>query len=381
MNYISDGIFELSGYPPEDFVNNRVRSYESIIEPQDKREIWAEIQKAVAAGVPYTLEYRIQTAFNDQKWVWERGRGIYEGGKLIALEGFITDITERKLTEDEVRKLNDDLEKRVVQRTLALESKTDELLLNRKELISLVRSLNKKTRELTNTASQLETVNKELEAFSYSVSHDLRAPLRALNGYARILMEDHHASLDEEGRRLLGIIMKNSKKMGKLINDLLSFSRFGRQEMAHSEIDMFAMANRVFKEAASESLKNRIEFSIQEIPTATGDHDMIQQIWVNLISNAIKFSGTKTKAIIEIGHISGETQNIYYIRDNGVGFDADYSGKLFGVFQRLHSEQEFEGTGVGLAIVKRIIFRMGGRVWAEGKVNEGAVFYFSLPKK
>jgi PAS domain S-box-containing protein len=381
MKYISDGIFELSGYRAEDFVNNRIRSYDSLIEPQDKQDVLNKIQKATAAGVPYTLEYRIETAFAEQKWVWERGRGVYENGKLMALEGFITDITERKLTEDEIRKLNDDLEKRVIKRTLALEVKTAELLSNRKELMILVDNLNNKTKQLTITASQLETVNKELEAFSYSVSHDLRAPLRALNGYTRILMDDYASVLDEEGRRLLKVILKNSKKMGNLISDLLSFSRFGRQEMANSEIDMFAMANRVFEELTSQSLKSRIKLRIEKIPPAIGDNSMVQQIWVNLISNAVKFTTPKAEAIIEIGHIPDNSQNTYYIKDNGVGFDMDYSNKLFGVFQRLHSEKEFEGTGVGLAIVKRIVLRMGGRVWAEGKINDGATFYFSLPNQ
>jgi PAS domain S-box-containing protein len=381
MSYISDGICELTGYQAEDFLNNRVRSYNSIIEPQDRSQIRNIIHKAVAACVPYTLEYRIQTAFSDQKWVWERGRGVYQDGKLMALEGFITDITERKLAEEEIRKLNEELEKRVIKRTLDLEKKTAELLSNRKELMILVSNLNNKTEQLTATASRLEIVNKELEAFSYSVSHDLKAPLRALNGYTRILMDDYASNLDEEGRRLLKIIMKNSKRMGNLISDLLSFSKFGRQEMENSEIDMFAMANLVFKELTPESLKNSIKLRIEKIPPAMGDHSMVQQIWVNLISNAVKFTGPREDAIIEIGYIPENRQNTYFIKDNGVGFDMDYSNKLFGVFQRLHSEKEFEGTGVGLAIVQRIIFRMGGRVWAEGKINDGATFYFSLPNQ
>jgi PAS domain S-box-containing protein len=353
MSFISEGIYELTGYPASDFINNRIRSYCSIIEPGDKASIMETIQKAVAAGVPYTLEYRILTTGSEKKWVWERGRGVYEEGRLVALEGFITDITERKLTEEEARKLNDDLEERVAQRT----------------------------RELTDTATQLKTVNSELEAFSYSVSHDLRAPLRAINGYARILRDDYNSVLDKEGQRLLKIIGDNSKKMGNLINDLLSFSRFGRKEMANSEIDMFTTAKRVFKELAVESPKSRVGLQIEKIPGIQGDQTMVQQIWVNLLSNALKFTAPREDGRIEIGSFAEDSQTTYYVKDNGVGFDMEYSDKLFGVFQRLHSEKEFEGTGVGLAIVKRIVLRMGGRIWAEGKINEGATFYFSLPSQ
>jgi light-regulated signal transduction histidine kinase (bacteriophytochrome) len=224
-------------------------------------------------------------------------------------------------------------------------------------------------------------VNKELESFAYTVSHDLRAPLRALDGFALILLEDHAASLDEEGNRLLRVITYNAKKMGDLIDDLLSFSRLNRQEVRFSRIDMHTLANSVYMELASNADKEKIKFHLHKIPHAYGDPSMVQQVWVNLISNAIKFSSRKHNQMIEIGFKTEGVENIYYVKDNGAGFDMEHSGKLFGVFQRLHSLKDFDGTGVGLAIVQRIVLRLNGRVWAEGEVNEGATFYFSLPKQ
>jgi signal transduction histidine kinase len=253
-------------------------------------------------------------------------------------------ITERKLYEAEIHKFNEELEQRVTDRT-----------------------------------AQLETANKELEAFSYSVSHDLRTPLRALNGFATILTEDYSIVLDDEGKRLLAVISENATKMGYLIDDLLSFSRLGRIEMLPLVINMKTMAATVYKDLVPETDKDKIRFTLGNIPPALGDSSMIKQVWVNLIGNAIKFTSKKTDRNIEIGFIAGENENIYYVKDNGAGFEMAHAKKLFGVFQRLHSLKDFDGIGAGLAIVRRIVLRHNGRVWAEGKVNEGATFYFTLP--
>jgi len=226
----------------------------------------------------------------------------------------------------------------------------------------------------------LETVNKELEAFSYSVSHDLRAPLRAISGFAEAVMEDYAPRLDAEGKRYLGLIQANAHQMGRLIDDLLAFSRLGRQQMTSSGIDMGALAKMVFAELAALTPDRQVVLTIGPVPPARGDSALLRQVLVNLLSNAIKFTRSKLEASVVFGYLPELEGGAYYVKDNGVGFDMQYVGKLFGVFQRLHPVTEFEGTGVGLALVQRIIARHGGRVWAEGAVDRGATFYFTLPK-
>lgn len=224
----------------------------------------------------------------------------------------------------------------------------------------------------------LESVNKELEAFSYSVSHDLRSPLRAISGFAEAVMEDYAPRLDAEAKRYLGLIQANAHKMGQLIDDLLAFSRLGRQQMNDSPIDMGALAKAVFDELAALSPGRDLRFTIGAVPPAQGDGTLVRQVLANLLSNAVKFTKARAPAIIEFGYQPDADGGAYYVKDNGVGFDMRYVGKLFGVFQRLHAVTEFEGTGVGLALVQRIITRHGGRVWARGALDHGATFYFTL---
>lgn len=223
----------------------------------------------------------------------------------------------------------------------------------------------------------LRRTNAELEAFTYSVSHDLRAPLRGIIGFTTILEEDYGSKFDEEAKRITGIIRSNTLKMGHLIDDLLAFSRLGRQELQKSEVNMAVLAEEVIREL---NPSPDISWTIESLPNVYGDIKTLRQVWVNLLSNAIKYSSNKDVPAISVGHYFSNGENVFYVKDNGVGFDNKYRDKLFRVFQRLHSEAEFEGTGVGLALVEKIIARHGGRVWAEGAVGEGAGFYFTIPE-
>jgi PAS domain S-box-containing protein len=232
--------------------------------------------------------------------------------------------------------------------------------------------------ELERNNSRLQEVNYELESFSYSVSHDLRSPLRAIDGYARILLEDYSSVLNEEGKRVLNVILSNARRMSQLIDDLLEFSRLGRRELTRSVVEMNDLVSEVIRELQVSS--DEVRIFIHTLPEVRGDWTMLRQVWLNLVSNALKYSSKKEERTIEIGCQIKETTYEFFVRDNGAGFDMHYAHKLFQVFQRLHSEEEFEGTGVGLAIVQRVVTRHGGEVWAESKKGEGAVFYFSLPR-
>jgi PAS domain S-box-containing protein len=276
-----------------------------------------------------------------------------EAGEIAGVFAAARDVTARKRAERELSEHQENLEETVRARTT----------------------------ELTESNEQLEAANKELEGFSYSVSHDLRTPLRAIDGFSRLLMDEHASGLGQEGLRLLNVVRLNTLKMSRLIDDILAFSRMGRTELKRAEVDMEAIARVAYKELESSIAGRSLEFKIGVLPKASADVAMIKQVFVNLLDNAIKYSAPNPKAFIEVeGHIeSGEA--VYVVRDNGAGFDMKYVGKLFGVFQRLHGPAEFSGTGIGLSIVKRIITRHGGRVWAEGKLDQGATFSFTLPRQ
>jgi signal transduction histidine kinase len=252
-----------------------------------------------------------------------------------------------------------------------------ELVLAGEEISRINDELELRVRERT---AALEASNKEHESFTYSVSHDLRTPLRAIDGFSGMLLKRYREGFDAEGKRYIDIIRKNAQDMGQLIDDLLSISRLGRQQVNLVEIDLTSLAKSVYDELKAAIPERAVSFVLKELPVIRGDRVLLRQVLVNLLSNALKFTQQQPDAVIEVGGSVAGDENIYYVKDNGVGFDMKYADKLFGVFQRLHGMDEFEGTGVGLAIVQRTILKHGGRVWADGKVNEGATFHFSLPR-
>lgn len=265
-----------------------------------------------------------------------------EGDLREARDHLQLEVEERRLREDEIRKLNQELAKRAV---------------------------------------QLEASNKELESFAYSVSHDLRAPLRHVVGYSELLQKQCASLLDEKALRFIKTIVEAAKRMGNLIDDLLAFSRIGRAETKKTNVDLEQLAKEVVSEMGQETKGREIAWRIGALPVCYGDRSMLRLVMVNLVSNAVKFTRMRTQAEIEIGCANGSGDEVeLFVRDNGAGFDMEYANKLFGVFQRLHRTEEFEGTGIGLATVQRIIHRHGGKVRGEGAVDQGATFYFSLPE-
>lgn len=275
-------------------------------------------------------------------------------------------IANKKLTRENILK-----QKRKVEK----EKRAAELVVTNLELAYQ----EKRAKELMLANGELKKVQEELESFSYSVSHDLRAPIRAINGYTQIFIEDHADSIDEQGRKILQVVIQNSKKMGLLIDDLLAFSKLGRKQVSAARINMASLVEGLINETMVEKGENIPIFEINELEPAFGDQSLIKQVWLNLISNAVKYSKYKPQPRIKITSTLKKDKVIYCVKDNGAGFDMTYYDKLFGVFQRLHSPDEFDGTGIGLAIVQKIITRHNGKVWAESKLNAGASFYFTLP--
>ncbi len=340
----SEEVYRIFGLDPETF-QPQIDSVMSRFHPDD-RELYKElISQAIANREQYTFEVRILLPDGSTRFTISTSEGHYDdGGNLTQISGTVQDITERKQAEEEIRKLNEQLEQRVLERT-----------------------------------AQLEAANKELEAFAYSVSHDLRAPLRSINGFSQALLEDYSKVLDGEGRNYLQRVRVASQRMGQLIDDLLQLSRLMQVEMKQEPVDLSTLAQEIVDDLHYTQPGRRAEFIIQPGVVVTGDERLLRVVMENLLDNAWKFTGKKEEAIVEFGLTEtdgGETA--YFVRDNGAGFDMAYADKLFGAFQRLHSPTEFEGTGIGLATVQRIIHRHGGRVWAEGKVDKGTIFYFTL---
>jgi PAS domain S-box-containing protein len=339
--FTNNSFLKYRGFTKEQVVGKTVseilgdRLFREIVKPNLERCLRGE-----EVRIEFEGDYKIGRRVFDIVYVPLREGNGNIGGVLTVSR----DITDRKRAEEEIRTLNTELEQRVIERT-----------------------------------AQFEAANKELEAFSYSVSHDLRAPLRAIDGFSRIVWEDYSPILDDEGKRLLNVIRANTQKMAQLIDDLLAFSRMGRKEMTRGEIDIERLVRSIVEDLKQSAGERTIEVTVGQLPPAFGDAAMMRQVFVNLLSNAFKFTRDADSAVVQVEGLIKDGENVYLVRDNGVGFDMKYSNKLFGVFQRLHGQEEFEGTGVGLAIVQRIIHRHGGRVWGEGAVNGGACFSFTLP--
>jgi PAS domain S-box-containing protein len=339
---VNERFCQMLGYEPDELVG---RTFVEITHPDDQERDVAEFARLVAGEVSsYSIEKRHLCKDGRALWVDRTASFVRapDGTPLYSVS-VVQDISARHAAEEEVRRLNEELEERVRVRT-----------------------------------EQLEAANKELEAFSYSVSHDLRAPLRAIDGFSRILMEDCGEALSPEDLRHLQAIRTAAQRMGMLIDDLLALSRLGRKALEPVEFDMRAMIEQVRTDLAREMADREIEFRIGELPPLRADRVTMRQVLTNLISNAVKYTRGRQPAIIEIGAWQREGETVYFIRDNGAGFDMRYADKLFGVFQRLHRADEFEGTGVGLAIVHRIVVRHGGRIWAESEPDKGATFHFTI---
>jgi PAS domain S-box-containing protein len=293
----------------------------------------------------HDLELRVRRIGSDWQRIFNYGGTLVHDANNQPRMAIVTagDITERERVEQEIRQLNAELEERVVKRT-----------------------------------AELEVANKELEAFSYSVSHDLRSPLRTVDGFSQAVLEDYGEQLPEEGKRYLQTIRGGAQRMGVLIDDLLTFSRLSRLPLHRQTVDSAKLVRDSLKELDSEKGGRKIDMSIGDLPSCHGDPALLKQVWMNLLSNALKYTRKRESAIVEIGCAQDNGEAVYFVRDNGTGFDMQYAHKLFGVFQRLHRADEFEGTGVGLAIIQRILHRHGGRIWAEAAVERGATFYFTL---
>ena len=347
FQFVGGAVQELHGCTAEEALADADRVYRTFLE-EDRSDIREQENLAIAGMADFQRTYRLRTPDGSRRWVMttSRPRLRHSDGSIL-YDGVELEITPLKQAEEEIWRLNEELEQRVADRT-----------------------------------SDLEEANRELEAFSYSVSHDLRAPLRAIEGFCGMLAKESAERLNAEDHRWLDIVRANARKMSQLIDDLLAFSRTGRHEIRHNMLGMKTIVLTAVEEVAGgPGALAEIDLKLSALPDAEGDSTLIRQVWINLLSNALKFSARQEKALVEVGGRLDGRFAVYYVRDNGVGFDPRYAGKLFGVFQRLHGEKEFEGTGIGLALVKRIVERHGGRVWAEGAVGKGATFSFSLPVK
>ncbi|RME83931.1 MAG: PAS domain S-box protein [Caldilineae bacterium] len=364
---------ELLGYEQDELVGTDITRlvHEEDLAGKDHQAAY----QALLKGQTLLSQYRLRR--KDGSYVYtELNTRMVRPGQFLNV---VRDISQRVEAQQALERLNAELEQRVRARTAELRRRVREAERLNRGMLNLLDDLTAAKRQVENSARRLEATNRELESFSYSVSHDLRAPLRAIGGYARILNEDYRNRLDEEGARMLDTIQAEVEYMRSLIDGLLRFARMGQQALNIHPVEMERVVREAFAEQRRLWPEREVDFRLSPLPTVEADPVLIQQVWANLLGNALKFSQTRDPIRIEVGASQNEQEVMFWIKDNGVGFDMDYASKLFTVFQRLHPREEYEGTGVGLALVQRIIHRHGGRIWAEGKVDEGATFFFTLP--
>ncbi|GMU36761.1 MAG: PAS domain S-box protein [Phycisphaerae bacterium] len=474
IEFVSDGGAELTGCDLEDLRGGRVRIGRDLIHEGDRDRVWEDVQRALEERRPFQIEYRIVRPDGRVRWVWERGQGVFnERGDVLALEGFMTDITERRFAENALRESEARLQailshapnvaiqifdrqgrvlfwNRAAERLFgftqeeAVGRTLDQLILDaagaseflklidhiartgehvppedwrftakdgtcgvvysgvfpigfdqdrqayvcmdiditaRRRAEDALRAANERLEDrVRERTAQLEETNAELEAFTYSVSHDLRAPVRHISSYARILLEEHGADFTGDAKHCASSILASSKKLGRLIDDLLDFSRLGRQAVRREEVDVAAMVDEVWREVLKLYPQGAPRLIVGNLPPAWADPGLLRHVWFNLLENAAKYSAGRPTPEVRVTAFDRGVEHWYAVSDNGVGFDPRYADKLFGVFQRLHREEDFPGTGVGLALVRRIVQKHGGEVAAEGRLDQGATFSFHLPE-
>lgn len=383
MNAVAEG---LTGWKLEEVLNTKLTDIFNIINRDTRLPAENPVSRVL-------LEGNIVGLANHTHLIGRDGREIpiddsaapikSDNGNITGVILVFRDVTEREKAEEELRRAHDELESRVIERTadLALANKNLKREIEHRkraeeEVLRLNEELEQRVRDRT---VQLEAAYREMESFSYSISHDLKSPLRAIQGFSRMLMEEHTDNLDDEGLRLLRVVCDNTERMNQLIDDLLALSRLGQHRINKTVVNLEPLAQQTFHQLQNQVPERNLQLSINNLPPAFGDYNLLQQVMVNLLSNAIKYTRPRETAFIEVGGQTKGKETVYYVKDNGVGFDMRYANKLFSVFQRLHGH-EYEGTGVGLAIVRHIIQRHEGSVWAEGKTGKGATFFFALPK-
>lgn len=339
INYINH---TSPGLTKEDVIGKNVFDFQT---PETRKSYEEAVKRVFEKGMASQFDHLALIGKN-QRYYSSSVAPIFNGSEVNSVAVISREVTDRVNAAKKIKELNESLELRVIQRT-----------------------------------SELAEINKELESFSYTVSHDLRQPIRAIDGYTKVLLKNLAGKLSQQEEHYLNSIIENSSRMGQLIDDLLAFSRMGRAQTSYSFFDMTHLTNQTFEELTQINQNNKIKFDLQPLPEAWGDRKMIKVVLSNLLSNALKFSSNNPSPCIKVSGTVDEKNCTYMLEDNGVGFEPEYGHKIFGIFERLHTDDEFEGTGVGLAIAKRIITRHKGSIWAESEPGSGAKFYFSLPKK